>query len=494
MKQPGRWLVVIFLIVLGFRLFFAFQSMNYDYAAYFNVRQIEHISHTGLPVMNDELSYGGRTLMFMPVFHYILGGFDMFLPGIVVFKILPNLFAASLVFIIYLMAKKLTSNDQVSLFAAFVSGFIPAFVAQTVNSVSSYALAIPLIFLMIYFIMNMSEMRYVKYFALLIFIAPFASIGVLLLVIGLLFYLVLIRVEGLKQKRVELEVILFGTFFVTWIYFLIFKNAFLEHGISIIWQNAPEAVLSFHFMDISIPGALFSMGLIPVIGGIYIIYRYLFKETDKNIYLLIGFAVSTGLMLWAKLIEPWIGFAFLGIILTLLFCRAFKLLLNYVDKTKFAKHRNNVFLGIFLVVVVTSIIPTYLYTRAVMDDAPSKADMEAFEWLGKYAGEDDVVLATLDEGYLVNYIGKTNVADNNFMMVENPAQRYNAVKRMYVSQYKTEAVSLLTAYDVKYIVFSEKAKREYSIEGLKYVDEDCFELVYDEEVKIYESSCKVEEI
>jgi len=492
MKRPERWLIVIFIIVLGFRLFFAFQNMNYDYTAYFDIRQIEHISSNGLPVINDELSYGGRTHIFMPVFHYVLGAFDLFLPGAIVFKILPNLFAASLVFIVYLMAKKLTHNDEVSLFAAFVSGFIPAFVAQTVNSVTAYSLAIPLIFLMIYFIMNMSEMRYVKYFALLIFIVPFIHIGTLLLIIGLLFYLVLIRIERLKQKRVELEVILFGTFLVTWIYFLIFKNAFLRHGLSIIWQNAPEAVLSFHFMDISIPGAVFSMGLIPVIGGIYIIYRYLFKETDKNIYLLIGFAVSAGLILWAKLIEPWIGFAFLGIILILLLARAFKLLLNYVNKTKFARHRQVVFWGMVVLVVITSVIPTYMYTAAVMDDVPKETG--AFEWLRENTSEDEVVLATVDEGHLLAYFGKKNVADMNFMMIDNPAQRLDAINRLYLTSYKTEAVSLLNEYDVTYIVFSDKAKREYSIDSLRYVDEECFELVYDEDAKVYKSLCRVEEI
>ena len=64
----------------------------------------------------------------MPVFHYVLAGFNMFLPGIVVFKIIPNLFAASLVFIAYALAKKLTNSIPISLSVAFISGFIPAFV------------------------------------------------------------------------------------------------------------------------------------------------------------------------------------------------------------------------------------------------------------------------------------------------------------------------------------------------------------------------------
>lgn len=491
MKQSGRWLVVIFIVVLGFRLFFAFQDLNYNYGAYFDIRQAEHISSTGLPIIHDEFSYGGRTFIFVPGFHYLLGVFDLFLPSAVVFKVLPNIFAASLVFIVYAIAKKLTNSSTVSLVAAFVAGFIPAFVAQTVNSVSAYSLAVPLMFLMIYFIMQMSEMRYVNYFALLIFIAPFIHVGTLLLIIGLLFYLALIRIEKLKQKRVELEVILFGTFFVTWVYFLIFKSAFLKHGISIIWQNAPESILSFYFADISIPGAVFSIGLIPVVGGIYVIYRYLFKEKDKNIYMLIGFAVSTSLILWAKLIEPWIGFAFLGIILTLLFARALKLLQDYIVKTKFAHHKQSIFFAVVALVFTASVVPTYFYTSAVMAEVPSKSDIEAFEWLRENTNETDVVLATADEGHLITYIGRKNVADMNFMMIGNPAQRLNAVRRMYVTPYKTEAVSLLNKYDVKYIVFSEKAKKEYSIDSLRYVDEECFELVYDGAAEIYKSMCMV---
>jgi hypothetical protein len=129
--------------------------------------------------VNDErslrlvLGYETKDGTKIEIFEMKMALVTILVPSILVFKILPNIFAAGLVFVVYLISKKLTNSIPISLFSAFVSGFIPSFVAQTVNTISAYTLAIPLMFLMIYFIMNMSEMKYVKYFALLIFILPF---------------------------------------------------------------------------------------------------------------------------------------------------------------------------------------------------------------------------------------------------------------------------------------------------------------------------------
>ena len=73
-------LIALFFLTLSSRLFFAFQTPDFDYDAYFNLRQVEQIKETGLPSYEDDLSYGGRTHYFPPFFHYLLGFFGLFLP------------------------------------------------------------------------------------------------------------------------------------------------------------------------------------------------------------------------------------------------------------------------------------------------------------------------------------------------------------------------------------------------------------------------------
>lgn len=496
MKREQKILLVIFLGILAFRLVFAFLAPNYDYDAYFNIRQIENIAEKGLPAYHDELSYGGRAFLFTPIFHYILAAFYAYIP-VFALKILPNILAASLVFIIYLIAKKLTNNTSISLFTAFISAFIPVYITDTINAVSVYSLVIPLFFLMVYFLMNMTERRYADYFVVLILLIPLIHFSAVLLVISLIFYLIFIRIEHLKQKRIELEVILFGIFFVAWLYFLIFKNAFLFHGPAVVWRNVPQQIILDYFGEVGLLESLMGIGFISFLSGIYIVYRYVFREKDKNIYLLIGIVLSVVLLIWGGMIQPSIGLMFLGITLTLLFARFFKLFFLKLSQTKFADYRNYIFVFFIILFIATSAVPSFYYTKERINSAPSDGMIDALEWINKNSDENDTVLATVAEGYLVTDIAKRrNVADNNFLLIKDAAQRVDDIQTMYRTLYKVDAVRLLNKYNVRYILFSGMAERQFGISGLRYYTEEdaCFGVVYNQEdVKVYESYCKVEE-
>jgi len=95
------WLIVIFLIVLAIRLYIAFQTPLFNYDAYFDLRQVEHIRNTGLPLYNDPLSYSGKSQLFAPLYQYTLAGFSLIMPIDIVGKIIPNIMAALIIFIVY---------------------------------------------------------------------------------------------------------------------------------------------------------------------------------------------------------------------------------------------------------------------------------------------------------------------------------------------------------------------------------------------------------
>ena len=83
--------------------------------------------------------------------------FALFLPAIFAAKLVTNIFAASLVFFIYLIAKRITNNSFVSLATAFLSGFVPVFFADTVTELTPISIVIPLMFLLIYALMNIKD-------------------------------------------------------------------------------------------------------------------------------------------------------------------------------------------------------------------------------------------------------------------------------------------------------------------------------------------------
>ena len=496
LKKEYMWLALMFVLVLGTRLYFVFQTPYFSEDAYFNIRQAEHIRETGLPLFKDDLSYSGRNFLFQPFFQYILAFFNLFMPLSLVCKLLPNIFASCLIFIVYLIAKEITKSKGAALLSSFISGFIPIFFAETVNSVSVFSLVIPLMFFLIYLLIKINnDKKYIGYFIVSIFVLALMHSSAILLIIGLLLYLLLIRLEHLKQRRAELELIVFSTILVLWLNFITYKNAFLVHGQFVIWQNIPKELLGHYFSQLSILNALFYIGIIPLVSGIYLIYKYIFKKKNRKIYLLMGFALSGLFLLWFKLIPLKTGLIFFGIIFVLLFSKFYSDSLLFINKTRFSRYKIVFVALIFLVFIFNSIIPTISYTSKIIRETPSKHEIDALLWLRNNSGEKDVILASLDEGCLVNAVAeRKNVIDKNFLLIKDAEQRLEDVRKIYTTHYETEAIPLLNKYNIKYIILSKKSMEDYNIVDLNYrTDEKCFELVYDKEVKIYKSLCKMEE-
>jgi uncharacterized membrane protein len=109
-----------------------------------------------------------------------------------------------------------------------------------------------------------------------------------------------------------------------------------------------------------------------------------------------------------------------------------------------------------------------------------------------------VVLTSTEEGDLVTAIAKrNNVIDSNFILSENANIRYIDAKTIYTTLYETQAVELLNKYNISYILFTEKARKEFGIKKLSYAsNEKCFNLVYGDEstTALYESKCHIEQI
>jgi hypothetical protein len=319
--------------------------------------------------------------------------------------------------------------------------------------------------------------------------------SVILFIVGLWFYLLLLRIEGAKQDKAELELIIFSTFFVILCQFIMFKKVFLFHGPLVLWQNIPKGLLSNYFSQLSVLNTIYYIGIIPSLCGVYIIYRYIFKERKRNIDLLIGFIFSVALLLWLRLIELRVGLMFLGILIVLLFAQFWKLFMAYTEKTKVSRLAPVFTLLMFALFILTSILPSFSLAQLTIETSVTEAEIEALEWIEQNTRGSSIVLGTADEGNLITAIARRrNVIDSNFLLIKDAKQRFKDVSRIYTTISLTEAIDLLNKYDVNYIYFSPKAASSYGISQLAYVDDNCFSMVYDNVVKIYKSVCRMEEI
>ena len=497
MRKQHWILPLIFLIVVGFRLFFAFQSPYFNYEGYYGLRQVENIAKTGIPLYNDELSYGGKISAFPPFFYYFLALFNLFMPINLVGKILPNIFASLLIFAVYLIVKDFTKNANVALLTSFFAGFIPIFVSGTVNNSSPYSLTFPLMFFAMYSLIKIDEKNHMYIFIILMIILTLTSAFAFLFVGGLMVYLLLLRTEGIKQIKSEPEIIMLTVFLVVWIEFLIFKNAFLANGIGIIGQNIPSEIISNYFGGTTILDTIYALGLLPFIFGIYMIYKITFKEKERDFYLMVGFSIVTFLALWFKIIPLTSALMSLGIVLTILFGQFCGRVFDYIEKTRVSRYKFLFFIALFTVFIATSVLASAVYSNSSSVKVPSKEEIAALEWLKENSKESEVILASLDEGSLiVHKTGRKNVIDSDFLFSKNPEQRLKDVKILYTTYYETDALSLSGKYGINYIYFSKEALKNYKMENIAYVsNEQCFDPIYlNEKIKIYRILCKLEEI
>ncbi|MBW3002983.1 hypothetical protein KY337_00335 [Candidatus Woesearchaeota archaeon] len=492
--RTSIYLWLVFILVVGVRIYLAMQAHGFsDDTAYFNLRQIESIASKGYPDFQDQLSYGGRLFIFLPVFHYVLAFFDLFMPAELVGKILPNIFAACLVFVVFYITYELSKDDKAALLSAFVAGFIPVFFQETLNKLSIYSLAVPAIFLSAFFLIKInSDKKYIIHFIASIFVLSFIHASSFIIIFAMVLYILIVKIQRIKVPTYILELFVFSTFFMIWLEFLLFKKAFLDQGIFLLWQNVPKEIVSQYFASTSIFSALVAIGFIPFLFGLYVAYSHSFKTKDNNVHLLFGFGLGVFLLLWLRLIELELGLIFLGVLLTIGFGVAFSSLMKYIDQTKFSFVKKYAVVVIFVLILVTSVVPSYVDAARTLEHVPTENELKALNWLS--TADDGVVLATLKEGHLISAIaGKRNFIDSNFMFIDEIDQRYADLDTMYTSFYTTNTVRLLNKYNIRYIYFSDQAKRRYAITELGYLSDECFEKVYDDEVKIYESLCTLEE-
>jgi len=188
----------------------------------------------------------------------------------------------------------------------------------------------------------------------------------------------------------EKEIMLFSLFFFLWIQFLLFKNVFLKEGISFIWQNIPSVIRINYFPQLNIQEALFLIGFIPLITGIFFVYTQLLQEKNKNIFLMISIVISSFALTAFRILQFKVAIAFTGLILAIIFAPFYDVLVDYYRKSKFVVFEQNVnkktklilrnkrFLRISTILIIILLIPSMIIpslTFSLQQDIPTKEEV-----------------------------------------------------------------------------------------------------------------------
>jgi hypothetical protein len=487
-KNVKYWIFAVFILTLVLRLILAFTVPNLTYESYFHMRQVEHITEHGVPLFQDSLSYGGRENLFHPTFHYVGAFFNIFFPIEMIAKILPNIFIACLIPIVYLIGRKITNNPYSGLFAGIVAGFLP--VLYSTNSFTLGSMFLPLMFLAIYAFMNIKDSFYLYLYLLCFILLSFTTPATFLILIGYVFYLGLSILEGKRINWAELELMIFSLFFFLWAQFLFYKNTLIKEGLGFISWNVPKQILLQYFPQFSIAQSLVLVGIIPFVVGIFVVYQAVFHLKTQKSFLLISLAISTTLMSWLKFMEFNLALSFFAIVISILFAIFHQEMNNYMQKTKFFRWRKRATFVLVFLTIITIIFPAIVHS--LDQETPTNEEIEAFKWINSHTTDKAKVAASLKEGSLVTYYSeRENIMDGQFNLIKDVNERFDNTNAIFSTKFQTQALDIFDSYGTTHFVITQKSKENYLFEELDYLKGDCFDLIYDEETKIYLVKCKL---
>ncbi len=489
-RKETLLLIAIFLVVFVSRLVVAFSSHNFTYDAYFNIRHAEVLKENPVMSFDDPLFYVPHP--FMPLFHYVLAFFSLFISPFLVFKVVPNLAASLAVFLAYMISFELTKDRLAALFSALSVGFVPVFFLSTVNSISEYSFAIPLMLAVVYIFLKLDERKFVLYFIIALFALVFSHPSVLILVSGLVLYVLVIYTLNAKAVRAELEIILFSLILSVWVIFLFFKEPLLLHGFSVLWQNLPQKMIDAQFSAFDILDAIYKIGILTFVAGIFLSYRYVFEGKRRDIHVLISLSSVVLILLFIRLIRLDTGLMFLGIFFAVMSGEAYKMLFEYLEKTHLSKKVFLVVILLLCVFVATSFFASVSYKSGRFFDEPSDSEISAFSRLGDEV-RGQVVFADLKEGNLVPAVsGQKSFVDSNLIMSKDISQRLADLETIYTTKSQVAAIELFDKYSISYLVITKKALGMRNITDISYYSPDCFSLIYENEAaSVYKSLCTV---
>ena len=383
------------------------------------------------------------------------------------------------------------------MFAAALSGFIPVFFLETFNTISIYSLIAPLVLFSFYsFLMISTNTRFIPIYISSILLLSFTHPTAFFVVAAQIIYLTFIKVEGLKYHDVEVEVILVSIFIIVWSQFLIFKNAFLAFGPSIIWQNIPSEVFTQYFHGITLIDAITLIGLVPTFAGASIFFRYVRERKSKFIFFFLSYSIPIFLMLWLRMIIPVAGLILLSLSLVVVLSKYYQVFMNYLKKTKFSSFRVPIVAVAVLITFITTLSPTFSLIDSEIESAPSDQKIETLLWARDNIPSDSTILSSYEDGFLIRYYTRRQtVLDSNFLIVEDIDTIVDDINEFYNTIYVIDALRILEKYDVSHVFLSDKIIDRLGDEvGRVLDDERCFEEVFshgEKENSLYEVTCSL---
>jgi hypothetical protein len=419
----------------------------------------------------------------------MLAFFSFFMPLVTACKLIPNVAASTAVFGVFLLVRHITKDEKIALYSALISGFVPIYIAETVNTISVYSFSIPITIFLMYFFLRINIKKNPAYFIILLLMLIMLDFSSYILIAAVLIYLTLAWTENLPVGRAEIELALFSVFIMVFLYVSMFSDAFQLHGYKFIWQNIPAPLLASYFSNVNLIDSVYVIGIIPAIFGVIAILVHLLRK-KKSVYLPVSFSIVLSVLLGLKLMPLKLGLMLLGLMFVILFGDILSIAVNYFNRTKF-KRWWPVYLPFLILFMISSVVPSVTYAKIAVDNAVSDDEISSFETIKAITPPDSTIIGTVEDGNLIVYFSsRKDLIDTNFLMATDTEERLSDLNLIYTSAISSKAIEIMDKYDADYIILNRDAMEYYNISSIAYVDDDCFPIVYNQkDLKVYKKKC-----
>lgn len=372
----------------------------------------------------DELSYGGRFLLFNAyplILNITSRAFNTDLLSVSIF--LPIFFGLVAVMLFYFILKRLELSRLTTVLAAIALLISPAFIY--LFSTSNIYI-IPIILSLACFLLLLHDKKLLAY-------------GLLLITIffGLMPFLIsmaLLIIYSVKTKEYKG---LYALFFLLLLLMPIIKFGMPEFlGFSSLPEGINFKVQSF----IAEFGSEIGLSIFAVILAIFgFLHLWQKKYEHLAVYITIIALLLFSLLEIKSIL--YLNFfiavlASLGIA-RLLYKRWESLLLNVV-------------IGIILTV---GLISAFVFQASLLANAlPNKDVIDSFEYLSKETKENTVVFSYYTKGYWITALAnRKNVMDENFLYAPDVNEKYRDSATLFYSREMNTTLSIIEKYNIKYI-------------------------------------------
>lgn len=486
-------LAIILLGVLAIKIFFVAQTPYPAYDSYYGIRQVNEIITTGLPEVVDEYSYQGRINLTSIAFYYILAFLQLFIPAILLFKYFSIVLSSLALYLVFRISRQLFPERWLAILLTAIAALTPSIFVAHLNTLIPSSLFVVLYLFLVKLLLDLDKKKYLIFFTLIIILATLVSSLSVVLIVGLLFYLFLVKLEGLKIRRREVELIFFGSLFVLWFHLLLYKKLFLTYGSGALWASIPRSYLASFFSGLTVPLATSLIGIIPLILGLYGVYHALFRVRNKRMLLFVSLFFSFSLFTWFGFLPIQEGLLYTALTLIILGGYTLRVANDFLEDTIIAKWKPTIVIA-FLILLVVGFSPVLIYQDTIQENAPTHDEIETLTAMSEFLPEDATILGHIKEGHLITAVAKRkNFYDENFIFAPNARQRFDDARTIYLSKSAANSLNQLQYYGIDYIYESRLTTQEYARTSNQFSQGDCFKPIYNTSTTtVYRILCELE--